>query len=93
MAIIFQKSTSLVQTIFLSLMTLAGLVSLLFINTPKTAQGSIFTADIANAQCTPGSCTQDSCGCGSDGGCTSGTSGCACDCNCNGGCGCANGPL
>ena len=90
MAIIY-TSASVLRTIPLALLSIAGLLMLFFINTPKTAQGSIFTADIANAQCTPGSCTQDSCGCGGDGGCTSGTGGCACDCNCNGGCGCANG--
>ena len=92
MAIIY-TSASFARSIFLASLTALGVISLFFIQAPKTVNTSVVGTDMAYADtpscgnnCPPGSCTQDSCGCGGAGGCASG--GCACGGACCGACNC-----
>ena len=88
MAIIY-TSASFARSIFLASLTALGVISLFFIQAPKTVNTSVVGTDMAHADvpsctnCPPGT---DSCGCGTDGsGCNEegqncgGCGACGCD--------------
>ena len=90
---LLKNITSVPQIMLLSLLTLTGLVTILFLQTPKAlAKSFSFGVNTAHAD-TPHACYTGpecgGCGCGCSGNCSSGGgaggSGCACDCGCNGG--------